>query len=107
MLRAVLLENGVTEAQISMMPDEATAIDTALTAAAPNDLLVVFADELARSWKQIIYFKKTQREAIASTAPIRVERPKVGFEDLLAGGDQLIRDERGVRLARGVTEEAD
>jgi cyanophycin synthetase len=107
MLRAVLLENGVTEAQITMMPDEETAIDTALAAAAPNDLLVVFADELARSWKQIIYFKKTEREAIASTTPVRVERPKVGFEELLAGGDQLIRDERGVRLARGVTEEAD
>ncbi len=107
MLRAVLLENGVTEAQITMMPDESTAIDTALAAAAPNDLLVVFADELARSWKQIIYFKKTEREAIASAAPVRVERPKVGFEELLAGGDQLIRDERGVRLARGAGEEAD
>lgn len=107
MLRAVLLENGVAEAQITMMPDESTAIDTALAAAAPNDLLVVFADELARSWKQIIYFKKTEREAIASAAPVRVERPKVGFEELLAGGDQLIRDERGVRLARGAGEEAD
>jgi len=107
MLRAVLLENGVSEAQITMMPDESTAIDTALAAAAPNDLLVVFADELARSWKQIIYFKKTEREAIASAAPVRVERPKVGFEELLAGGDQLIRDERGVRLARGTGEEAD
>ena len=107
MLRAVLLENGVSEAQITMMPDESTAIDTALAAAAPDDLLVVFADELARSWKQIIYFKKTEREAIASAAPVRVERPKVGFEELLAGGDQLIRDERGVRLARGTGEEAD
>lgn len=107
MLRAVLLKNGVSEAQISMMPDESTAVDTALAAAAPNDLLVVFADELARSWKQIIYFKKTEREAIASAAPIRVDRPKVGFEELLAGGDQLIRDERGVRLARGAGEEAD
>lgn len=97
----------MTEAQITMMPDESTAIDTALAAAAPNDLLVVFADELARSWKQIIYFKKTEREAIASAAPVRVERPKVGFEELLAGGDQLIRDERGVRLARGAGEEAD
>ena len=40
----MLLENGVAEAQITMMPDEATAIDTALAAAATNDLLVVFAD---------------------------------------------------------------
>ena len=39
MLRAVLMENGVTEAQITMMPDEETAIDTALAAAAPSDLL--------------------------------------------------------------------
>ncbi len=107
LLRTVLLENGVSETQISLMPDESAAIDTALAAAAPNDLLVVFADELARSWKQIIYFKKTEREAIASTAPIRIERPKIGFEELLAGGDQLIRDERGVRLARGAGEEAD
>ncbi|MCX7289384.1 MAG: cyanophycin synthetase [Rhodobacterales bacterium] len=107
MLRAVLMEAGVTEAQITMLPGEETAIDVALAAAAPGDLLVVFADELARSWKQIIYFKKTEREAIAATAPVRVERPKVGFEELLAGGDQLIRDERGVRLARGITEEAD
>ncbi len=107
LLRAGLLQHGVTEAQMSMMPDEETAIETALAAAASGDLLVVFADELARSWKQIIYYKKSEREAVSAQGPVRAERPKVGFEELLAGGDQLIRDERGVRLARNVTEEAD
>jgi cyanophycin synthetase len=106
MLKAELLKHGVAETQISLMPDEVTAIDIALSAAELGDLLVVFADELARSWKQIIYFKKAEREAMAP-APVKVEKPKVGFEELLAGGDQLIRDERGVRLARGGGEEAD
>ena len=72
-----------------------------------GDLLVIFADELARSWKQIIYFKKAEREAMAAAQPTKSLRPAVGFEELLAGGDALIRDERGVRLAKGAKEDAD
>lgn len=72
MLKAELMQNGVAESQISLMPDEVTAVDTALAAAQIGDLLVVFADELARSWKQIIYFKKAEREAIVPT-PVKPE----------------------------------
>ena len=106
MLRTVLLAEGVKDSQITLMPSEVAAIDRGLETAQIGDLLVVFADELTRSWKQIIYFKKAEREA-AAPAPVKVERT-VGYEDLLAGGDTLIRDERGVRLARGSGgEEAD
>ena len=73
----------------------------------PGDLLVVFADELARSWKQIIYFKKAEREAIITAKPPRVERPAAEFEELVSATDLLIRDERGVRLARAEPEGAD
>ncbi|GGO23333.1 cyanophycin synthetase [Gemmobacter aquaticus] len=104
MLRDVLLQHGVSDSQITLVGSEVEAIERGLEAAQPGDLLVVFADELARSWKQIIYFKKAEREA-AAVAPTKPERT-VGFEELLAGGDTLIRDERGVRLARG-GEEAD
>jgi cyanophycin synthetase len=104
MLRDVLLQQGVSDSQITLVGSEVEAIDRGLETAQPGDLLVVFADELARSWKQIIYFKKAEREA-AAVAPTKPERT-VGFEELLAGGDTLIRDERGVRLARG-GEEAD
>lgn len=104
MLRDVLLQHGVSDSQITLVGSEVDAIDRGLETAQPGDLLVVFADELARSWKQIIYFKKAEREA-AAVAPTKPERT-VGFEELLAGGDTLIRDERGVRLARG-GEEAD
>jgi hypothetical protein len=48
----------------------------ALAAAQEGDLLVIFADELARSWKQIIYFKKAEREAMAAAQPTKTLRPR-------------------------------
>jgi cyanophycin synthetase len=107
MLRDILIGAGVKARQITLVPSEVAAIDKGLETAKPGDLLVVFADELARSWKQIIYFKKAEREALASTQPAKVEKPGVGFEELLSAGDLLIRDERGVRLAKVGGEEAD
>ncbi len=107
MIRDELLKQGVEEERITLVESEAEAIDMALNAAQPGDLLVVFADELARSWKQIIYFKKAEREAIVMAKPSRVERPAPEFEELMSATDQLIRDERGVRLARVETEESD
>ncbi|MCY1127174.1 cyanophycin synthetase [Frigidibacter sp. RF13] len=107
MLREELLKAGVEDDRISLMPSEMQAIDTALAAAQAGDLLVVLADELARSWKQIIYFKKAEREALLQAKPKRPEPKQAGFEELISEGDQLIRDERGVRLARVETEEAD
>ena len=107
MLKAELIKAGVNASQITLAPSEVEGIDMGLAAAQTGDLLVIFADELARSWKQIIYFKKAEREALVSAQPAKVERPGVGFEELLSGGDQLIRDERGVRLAKVGGEEAD
>jgi cyanophycin synthetase len=107
LMREILLSEGVKDSQITLLANEVAAIDTALAAAQQGDLLVIFADELARSWKQIIYFKKAEREAIAAAQPAKSLRPAVGFEELLASGETLIRDERGVRLAKGVNEDAD
>ena len=105
-LRAELMKAGVKDNQITLCPSEVEGVEAGLAAAREGDLLVVFADELARSWKQIIYFKKAEREALAAP-PAKPEKPAVGFEELLSGGDQLIRDERGVRLAKVGGEEAD
>ena len=108
LMRDALVTAGVEPERIALAPSEVEAIDQGLAEAAPGDLLVVFADELARSWKQIIYFKKTEREAaVAASQPVRAPAPKVGYEDMLAGAQTLVRDERGVRLARGQVEEAD
>jgi len=48
---------GVPEGMISIIPDEQEAIDAALQMGATGDLVLIFADALVRSWKQITKFK--------------------------------------------------
>jgi cyanophycin synthetase len=54
---ATLMGLGVPEQSISVIPDEQEAIDAALRMGQPGDLLLVFADALTRSWKQITRFR--------------------------------------------------
>jgi cyanophycin synthetase len=67
----------------------------------PGDLLLVFADALVRSWKQIIYFRPegapAQAAAPAAATPMVVEMPTEAAAPLSLEG--LIRDERGIRYA--------
>ena len=106
MLRQTLLDNGVEDDRITIIPDEAEAVDTALRAAQPGDLLVIFGDEITRCWKQIIHFKPGVAEPVVETPPtIQPETEDYeGEAFVLPESHQLIRDERGVRLAK---EEAD
>jgi cyanophycin synthetase len=57
MIAAVLREQGVRDEQITIIPDEQEAIDHALRMGRPGDLLLIFADALTRSWKQVTKFK--------------------------------------------------
>jgi cyanophycin synthetase len=54
---AALQAQGVPGRAISIIPDEQEAIDAALRMGQPGDLLLVFADALVRSWKQITKFR--------------------------------------------------
>src|SRR4030088_1072979 len=56
-MAAALRAAGVREQAISLIPDEQQAIAAALDMGQPGDLLLVFADALVRSWKQITKFK--------------------------------------------------
>jgi len=105
LLRATLLAAGVPDKQITVIADEQRAVDTALRKARPGDLLLVFGDAIARTWKQIIHFNPAHagsKGAVDSAAPpagVWVEPPP-GAGSELPDSEQLIRDERGVRLAR-------
>jgi len=57
MIAQVLRESGVPQTAIDVIPDEQEAIAAALAMGRPGDLLLVFADALTRSWKQVIKFK--------------------------------------------------
>ena len=100
---AALRERGVPEAAISIIPDEQEAIEAALRMGRPGDLLLVFADALARSWKQITRFQPSgvpDAAAAASAAPPPAPTtPDASEWAFLPGEDALIRDERGIRIA--------
>ena len=65
---AALRAAGVPEGAISIIPDEQEAIEAALSMGEPGDLLLVFADALVRSWKQITKFKPASAAPSASSA---------------------------------------
>src|SRR6185503_12762524 len=66
-----LLAEGVAKEAIRIIPDEQEAIDAALKMGQAGDLLLIFADALTRSWKQITKF----RPAGAPEAPVRLAAP--------------------------------
>jgi cyanophycin synthetase len=104
MLEAELRAMGVPAEHITVIVDEQQAIDGALRMARAGDLVLIFADAVSRSWKQVIYFKP-DREAGGAAAPRPPTRaPSLAMPETNASGlpegAELIQDERGVRIAR-------
>ena len=106
MLRTNLIANGVSPDAIHIQPEEPEALDLALNMAAEGDLVVINGDDTVRCWKQIIYFKNANKDA-PMAARTKPALSVVGMEELIGENDQLIRDERGVRLSRSTGEAAD
>jgi cyanophycin synthetase len=121
-----LLSRGVPESSISIIPDEQEAIEAALRMGEPGDLILIFADALTRSWKQITKFSPSgavppRSDSRQGPSPSRVPAAPTAPMDRAAtaptngaGGapsalasalapefslEGLIRDERGVRMA--------
>jgi len=114
---------GVPESAISIIPDEQEAIAAALSMGQPGDLLLIFADALVRSWKQITKFKPVGALAAQAAGAGAVngagtydgESMMGAATGATAGGamaarasehrppafslEGLVRDERGVRMA--------
>jgi cyanophycin synthetase len=114
---------GVPDAMISVIPDEQDAIDAALRMGEPGDLVLIFADALVRSWKQITKFKPSGAPAAQpalhpAKAPSFASSPSPTNGNANASGtanaggtaaaaevaadfnlEGLIRDERGIRMA--------
>lgn len=120
MMKAALIENGVSEADISVIPSEEEAVDASLNMAEPGDLLVIFGDDSTRCWKQIIYFNRpggqdhevgaseqthdTVNTGAYGSVADEVERDREDEDEgqsiaVNLEGLKLVRDKRGVRLA--------
>lgn len=99
-LSKALQANGVPSSAISIIPDEQQAIDAALRMGCPGDLVMIFADAITRSWKQIIKFRPEGSPPSVAKTEIPVDQPLAEPSEPLFDYDDLIRDERGVRLGR-------
>jgi cyanophycin synthetase len=101
-IAAALREAGVPESHIQQIPDEQDAVESALRMARAGDLLLVFGDQITRTWKQIIHFRPdgSQRPVTAEYAIPRLTETPAAPEPVLGDLASLVRDERGVRLAR-------
>jgi cyanophycin synthetase len=87
---------------VEIVAEEEKAIDHALRSAQRGDLVLILADKINRAWKQITKFKGDQ-PAPASTRRVSDRPPepaKAVDASITLVGLQVVKDERGVRLAR-------
>ena len=102
MLRDQLLLKGIDARHIEVIPEEVTSVAIALDMAREGDLVVLFADDVKRSWNQVIHYEGDTESLSLNEDP----KPATSFveEDpdafSLDPGARLVKDERGVRLAR-------
>jgi len=101
MLQQELIESGVNKEQTQIVSDETLAVDTGLQEAKDGDLLLIFGDDITRCWKQIINFnpenqKPSQANNNMMVSSVIINEDEKEFIESM----DLIKDERGVRLAR-------
>ena len=87
-MATALVADGVLKQAISIIPDEQEAIDAALHMGQPGDLLLIFADALVRSWKQITKFRPAGAPEPQARAPAPPPTPT------------MLRDERRAAAVR-------
>lgn len=106
MLKATLVAEGVPEDAIDVVPHEADAIAAALQMGQAGDLLLIFGDDLTRSWKQITKFSPNGNTSVvpsqAEDTPL-VDLPELPIEGAEFSG-RVLRDERGVYLAPEISD---
>jgi cyanophycin synthetase len=100
-LRESLMEEGVPEDAIQVVPSEVESVDTALRMGRSDDLILIFGDALTRTWNQITQFRP-DADSPTPEAPhdevAAVELPDLPSDDVQLGG-KVMHDERGVFLA--------
>jgi cyanophycin synthetase len=112
MMREALLECGIKPDAILMIPDEAEAVDKALSLGAADDLVMIFGDAITRCWKQIIGFNSAgEPKDEATTKPVHtvVSMLETNEPDnfVLGSGLKIVTDSRGVRVVDESDEDSD
>ena len=107
-----LLDLGIEQSAIHVIPDEVEAVDAALAMGEPDDLVMVFGDAITRCWKQIISFNNAGEPVEPSeTKPIQTVVSMLDNKEpdtfVLGSGLKIVTDSRGVRVVQDHDEDAD
>lgn len=94
LLRDALIAKGVAPEAISIIEDEAEALDAALAQAQPDDLVLYFCEAITRCWKQIINF--TPKFTVPGPDPVSKRLAASNFD--VPDGFVLSSDDRGVLI---------
>jgi cyanophycin synthetase len=105
LMARAMKDAGLPDDRMEIIIEEQASVTAALERARPGDLVVIFGDNITRTWKQIIYFKADDAAAEGKPldqvpVPMPTPLPRRSETEVLVGGAQVIADERGVRLAR-------
>ena len=94
------------EQNITPIVDEQESVNYALNFSKRGDLLLVLGDNIPRCWAQISQFKDTLDTTADPGTPVEsvTDLPMTYEAASLAFGTELIADERGVRLARELSD---
>lgn len=89
--------------QLQVIASEVDAIESALEMAEEGDLLLIFGDDITRCWKQILNFNEENQKSsnnknkdVSASSNVILDDDEKEFLNSLS----LIKDEKGVRLAR-------
>ena len=110
-LKQTLLDAGVDEANIQVIPSEEDATEQGLKDCKKGDLLIILGDSITRCWKQIVHFNGDAGADNHDETPSE-DFPEKLFEHVehkfeLNEGESLVHDERGVRLVVEHDEDSD
>ncbi len=111
LLKKSLMEAGVKEGAIQIIPSEFDAVEKGLQDCQKGDLLIILGDNITRCWKQIVHFNDVGDNQSQSEEPSQ-DYPEKLFEPVehkfeLEQGQSLVHDERGVRLVVERDEDSD
>ncbi len=99
LMRAALIADGVSPDAITIVEEEDKALDTALSRAQPDDLVLFFCEGITRCWKRIVHFTPS----FPATGPEPVAKRLAASTFGVPDGFVLSSDDRGVLIVPATT----
>lgn len=112
LLKSTLMQAGIDEANIQVIPSEADAVEAGLESCQAGDLVIILGDNITRCWKQIVHFNDDGNKTILENEIPSQDFPDKLYEHVehkfeLEEGTRIVQDERGVHIVVDRDEESD